>query len=228
MLHSAMKGTNPTVKMIPIIDEEDNIEDEDDSQSPYGFGKNPPYSLYQADNGKWGLINGAGTKLEAVFKRGEKDCFSCVPWEVVTFNPQERFELLAWYDPDEVWFNFTFDNPHYPAEYAEFLWEKSKNDVQQYRDLIYELIPSDNQWLIDEILKEEDLRGKEDEDFDRAIDELLSSYPKLLKPTITNMMIDPVMRNPEIDKDVKIALWLAKVHLDYQILSYFDSFPEEA
>ena len=65
----------------------------------YGFGDNPPYSLYQSDNGMWGLIDGSGNKLEAVFNRGENDCFSCVPWEVVTFDEQDGFELLAWYDP---------------------------------------------------------------------------------------------------------------------------------
>lgn len=225
MIESTLDGTNPTMKMVRIKDSEE--ESSDKELSPYGFGENPPYSLYQAENGKWGLIDGSGNKLAAEFKRGDNDCFSRVPWEVVTFNPQEGFELQAWYDPDEVWFNFTFDNPDYPDEYAGFLWEKSKNDVQHYRDLIYELIPSDNHWLIDIILKEEELGEKEDEDFDRAIDELLSSYPKLLKPAITNMMIDPVMRNPEIEKDVKMALWHAKVALDYDILTYLDYFPEE-
>ena len=225
MIESTLDGTNPTMKMVRILDDKD--ESTAREHRAYGFGENPPYSLYQAEGGKWGLIDGSGNRLPAEFKRGDNDCFSRVPWEVVTFNPEEGFELLSWYDPCEVWFNFTFDNPHYPAEYAEYLWERSKNDVQHYRDLIYELIPSDNHWLIDIILKEEELGEKEDEDFDRAVDELLSKYPKLLKPAITNPMLEPVMRNPEIDKDVKIALWQTKVALDYDILKYFDKIPEE-
>ena len=28
----------------------------------YGSGKNPPYSLYQGEDGKWGLIDGSGVK----------------------------------------------------------------------------------------------------------------------------------------------------------------------
>ncbi len=38
-------------------------------ENRYGFGEHPPYSLYQAENGKWGLIDGTGAKLEAVFDR---------------------------------------------------------------------------------------------------------------------------------------------------------------
>lgn len=65
----------------------------------YGFEENPPYSLYQAENDKWGLIDGSGNKLEAAFTRLDETRFSCVPWEVVTFDEKEGFSLLAWYDP---------------------------------------------------------------------------------------------------------------------------------
>lgn len=193
----------------------------------YGLGNNPPYSLYQGDNGKWGLIDGSGNKLEAAFTRAEKDCFSSSPWEIVTFSPQEGFELLAWYDPSEVWFNFTFDNPHYPTEYARLLWKESKNDIEGYRDVLYELIPNENHLLIDEILLGKELRKMNDDDFCDAIEALLSRYPQILKPSITNPMLDPVMRNPDINEDVKIALWRAKVRLDSYILTYLDDFMEE-
>lgn len=193
----------------------------------YGVGKNPPYSLYQAENGKWGLIDGSGNKLSAEFNRDDKECFSRVPWEVVTFDPQEGFEVVSWYDPSEVWFNFTFDNPHYPAEYTKLLWEKQKKEIEEYSEILYELIPNEDHWLIDEIFRKKELEKMEDEEFDRAMDELLSKSPKLLKSSITNPMLDPVMRNSDVDRDIKIALWRAKVQLDYQILSYFDSFPEE-
>lgn len=69
----------------------------------YGFGENPPYSLYQGSDGKWGLVDGSGQKLDAVFDKGKNDCFSCVPWEVVTFDEKEGFELLSWYDPSDIW-----------------------------------------------------------------------------------------------------------------------------
>lgn len=224
MIESALDGTNSTMKMVRIIDNDDEVSEKE--VSPYGFGENPPYSLYQAENDKWGLIDGSGNKLPAEFKRGDKDCFSREPWEVVTFNPQEGFELLAWYDPCEVWFNFTWEDPAYPTEYAELLWEKQEKEVEEYREILYELISNEDHWLIDELLRDE-YRKKNDEEFDEGIDDLLTRCPKILKPSITNPMLDPVMKNPEIDRDVKIALWRAKVRLDYDILTYLDHFTEE-
>ena len=29
----------------------------------YGFGKNPPYSLYQNEDGRWGLVDGSGNRF---------------------------------------------------------------------------------------------------------------------------------------------------------------------
>ncbi len=104
----------------------------DNAQSKYGFGKNPPYSLYQAPDGKWGLIDGSGQKLAADFKRGNGNCFSCVPWEVVCFDPQEGFELQSWFDPDEVWFNFTFNDKDYPPEFGHYLWERTKETIWEH------------------------------------------------------------------------------------------------
>lgn len=225
MIESTLDGTNPTMKMVRIRDDQD--ESSAQEHSPYGYGENPPYSLYQGDNGKWGLIDGSGKKLEAEFQRDNNDNFSRVPWEVVTFNPDEGFELQAWYDPCEVWFNFTFDNPQYPAEYAGLLWKKQEREIKEYREILYELIPNENHWLIDVILQEKEMEKKEDEDFDDAVNALLSMYPEILKPSVTNHMLEPVMSNSEIDRDVKIALWRAKVSLDHDILTYLDHFTEE-
>lgn len=225
LIESTLDGTNPTMKMIPIRDDDEETSDRE--LSPYGYGENPPYTLYQAENGKWGLIDGSGEKLPAEFKRGDNDCFARVPWEVVVFNPKKGFELQTWYDPCEVWFNFTFNNPEYPAEYAGLLWKKQEKEIKEYRKILYELIPNENHWLIDVLLQEKELEKKEDEDFDDAVDALLSRYPKILKPSVTNHMLEPVMSNSEIDRDVKIALWRAKVTLDHDILTYLDHFKEE-
>ena len=51
------------------------------SASQYGFSEHPPYSLYQAGNGKWELIVGKGAKLEAVFDGIDENRFSKDPWE---------------------------------------------------------------------------------------------------------------------------------------------------
>lgn len=60
---------------------------------------NPPYSLYQNEFGFWGLMDKEGVYLPAVFSR-DGDLFTCVPDEVVTFSPDEGFELQAYCDLD--------------------------------------------------------------------------------------------------------------------------------
>lgn len=194
--------------------------------NPYGTGENPPYSLYQADNGKWGLIDGSGTKLDALFERLDEDRFTQVPWEVVTFDPKEGFELQAWYDPCEVWFNFTWEDSAYPDEFAELLWKKQKNDVTYYRDTLYQLISPDNHWLIDEILNVDNLDRMEGDEFYWHIDAILATHPQLADASVTNPMLDPIMRNDNIDTDIKIALWRAKVRLDSSIRVYKEDYPE--
>ena len=62
-------------------------------KSEYGLGQNPPYSLYMNDSGKWGLVDGNGKRLLAVFDMIDENMFSSVPWEVVTFDEKEGFTL---------------------------------------------------------------------------------------------------------------------------------------
>lgn len=57
----------------------------------------------------------------------------------------------------------------------------------------------------------------DDDEFYWTIDSKLCCNPELAEPAITNPMLDPVMRNEQIDMDVKIALWRAKVSLDHHI-----------
>lgn len=188
--------------------------------NPYGMGENPPYSLYQANDGKWGLIDGAGKHLDAIFDRFDNDTFSQAPWEVVTFDPQEGFELLAWYDPCEVWFNFTWEDAAYPEEFAGLLWQKSENEVGHYKDTLYSLIPAKDHWLIDEILNVDNLDRCDE-------DAKLASHPQLADASVTNPILDPIMRNNQVDNDIKIALWKAKVRLDYHFIRYKDEYPTD-
>lgn len=186
-------------------------------QNRYGYGENPPYSLYQAPDGKWGLIDGSGQKLEAVFKRRNGDCFSCVPWEVVCFDPQEGFELQAWFDADEVWFNFTFNDDDYPDEYGHFLWKGSKISLQDIAEKILTIIPTENHWLLDCMFlaaKEDEM---EDEEFDDMLKQMILQHQELNQPAKLNPLLDPVMRNQELDKEIKRTVWNAKVILDYCI-----------
>lgn len=189
----------------------------DNAQSKYGFGKNPPYSLYQAPDGKWGLIDGFGQKLEADFKRRNGNCFSCVPWEVVCFDPQEGFELQAWFDPDEVWFKFTFNDKDYPPEFGHYLWKRGERTLEEVTDVILSLLAPDSHWLMEGMLlvaKEDDM---EDEEFDEALRNKLSQYPLLKQPSKLNPLLDPIMRNPDVDDEIKHILWRSKVNLDYSI-----------
>lgn len=197
-----------------------------DSSSPYGTGDNPPYSLYQAENGKWGLVNGNGKRLDAIFDRVDEHRFSSAPWEVVTFDPQEGMELLAWWDPCEAWFNFTWEDPAYPEEFAKLLWKTPKHDIGHYKDQLRELIPAKDHWLVEEILNVDNLDQLEDDEYDRHIDAMLTSKPKLQEPSVTNPLLDPVMRSEHIDSDFKIALWSTKVKLDAIIRDFKEEYPD--
>lgn len=186
-----------------------------DKNNKYGLGENPPYQLYQAPTGKWGLIAGDDTKLDADFERLPNDTFSCCPWEVVTFDEQEGFEILAWYDPCEVWFNFTWDNPAYPEKYATYLWQKSSRTLADFPQLA-DYIP--RPYLDAMIINEnEDL-----EDSDEFIQELLDEYPDAGDFAATTTLLVPVMDSNEMPEELKRTLWKSKVSLDYEILNYMN------
>lgn len=179
---------------------------------------NPPYSLYQGDNDKWGLVDKDGTKLPAVFKRLDEDKFQEDTWSVVTFNPDEGFDLLVWCDPCEAWFNFTFDDSRYPAEFAGYLWKKPNKGYQEYENEIRRLIPKEAHWLLDCIKEADSLLGIDDEaESHKAIEQFLANYPQLANAADFNRLLDPVMRNTNDPEDMKIALWQAKVMFDANI-----------
>ena len=189
---------------------------------PYGggVGSRPPYSLYQCEDGKWGLVDGKGKHLPAVFDRYD-DRFSRVPWEVVTFNEQEGFELLVWYDPCEVWFNFTFDDDAYPGRWGKLLWEKIGR-FSDYHRLYIDLLPKESRWIIDAIAMYKTLYRLIDyDDFDREdrecrllISELLNRYPGLNDVAAANSLLAPILDNSDVDQLAKATLWYSKVELD--------------
>ena len=179
---------------------------------------NPPYSLYQGDDGKWGLVDKNGTKLPTVFKRLDEDKFQENPWSVVTFNPDAGFDLLAWYDPCETWFNFTFDDSRYPEEFAGYLWEKPNKGYKEYVCEIRKLMPAESHWLLDCINEADSLLGIDDEtEYHKAIEKFLATYPQLANAADFNHLLDPVMRNNQVSENMKITLWQAKVLLDDNI-----------
>lgn len=195
-----------------------------DMTNKYGFGENPPYSLYKNEDGKWGLVDGTGNRLPAEFDKIDENQFSCAPWETVTFDEKEGFELQGWYDPCEVWFSFTWEDPAYPEEYAEFLWKRSKNGIAEYLQALFSIMPEDGHWLVEAILKNDNRMSKKDDyyEVENLYENLIESHPEVKEATITNKMIDHIMRDKTIDSDIKCALWQAKVALDYSIRDYLE------
>lgn len=179
---------------------------------------NPPYSLYQGDEDKWGLVDKSGTKLPAVFTRIDENRFQENPWSAVTFNPEEGFELLAWSDPCDAWFNFTWDDPRYPAEFAGYLWKKPNKEYQEYEGEIRRLMPVETHWLLDCINEADNLLDINDEtEYYNAIEKFIAHYPQLANAADYNNSLDPVMRDANVSEDIKIALWQAKVLLDANV-----------
>ena len=186
---------------------------------------NPPYELYQGDDGLWGLVDCKGNKLKAVFKRGDNNHFSRVPWEVVSFNPNEGFELDAFYDESEVWFDFTWGDSRYPAEFCKYLWNRLKKPIDEYEAELKALLPADIHWIFDS-LRETDriLDIDDDKECQDAIKDFLNKNPHLRSVSVAdyNCQLDPVMQSKNVDEDVKIALWRAKAELDYNIRFFED------
>ncbi len=191
--------------------------------SIYSSGENPPYSLYKSPEGKWGLIDGTGEQLPALFDRLNEHTFSCVPWEIVTFEEKEGFELQAWYDPDEVWFNFTFGNPDYPEEFAQYLWKRSKKPLNHYKELLLSSLPTDYSWLAKALINNEQLIDTEEFDkHEQWLRILLSTHAEVTDFALTTRIIKPIMRNKEINPDFICALWYGKVSLDYEVREFLD------
>ena len=190
---------------------------------PYGGGidSTPPYSLYQGEDGKWGLVDGKGKHLPAVFDRYDER-FSRVPWEVVTFDEQEGFGLLAWYDPCEVWFNFTFDDDAYPGRWGKLLWAKIGR-FSDFRQSYKELLPQESLCVLDAITMYQALYklidykdwDREEREYQQLARELLKRYPKLNEVADTNLLLAPVLDNPDVDQLAKATLWYSKVELDH-------------
>lgn len=179
---------------------------------------NPPYSLYQGADGLWGLVDKDRTKLPAVFKRLDETRFQDEPWSVMMFNPDEGFELLAWSDPCEAWFNFTFDDPRYPVEFARYLWKKPYKEYQEYEGEIRILMPEEIHWLLDCINEAGKILDIDDEtEYHNAIEEFLCTYPQLANAADYNNCLDSVMRNADVSEYMKIVLWQAKVSLDANV-----------
>lgn len=184
----------------------------------YGYGRKPPFSLYENADGKWGLIDGDDNKLAAVFDRLDEYSFSCAPWEIVTFDEEEGFALQAWYDPDEVWFNFTFDNPDYPEKFNRYLWKKPEKPLSYYADILYSLLPDYQHWFAQAMIEKEYLSDNYDEEEDdRWMQTLLIAHPEVTDFAMTTRIIEPILHDKEDDPDFLCALWRGKVGLDYEL-----------
>lgn len=197
-----------------------------DTRSMYGLGSNPPYSLYRNEEGKWGLVDGSGMRLPACFETKDEKTFSRVPWEVVMFDEKDGFSVIAWYDPSEVWFNFTFDNPAYPEKYEHYLWEKEDNRIKEFADILYRLIPESDHWLVEDLLQAREVYALDDEEHYDHIDSMIIEHPEVEDPSKTTAILEPVMGNEEVDDAVKKALWTEKVSLDSMIKVFKEEFPD--
>lgn len=51
---------------------------------------------------------------------------------------------------------------------------------------------------------------------------MLEKPPELKDASITNQLIDCVMKNEEIEEDIKLFLWYEKINPDYEVLNYFE------
>lgn len=126
----------------------------------------------------------------------------------------------------EVWYKFTIENPAYPTEFEKYLQEKSRKSIEEYAETLYSLFPIEDHWLIENIVRADELYMMEDEDFYWAIDAIVYSDPVMEDAEATNRLLISLMNDENIDRDLKIALWRAKVSLDLSIKIYREDYPD--
>lgn len=142
-----------------------------------------------------------------------------MPWEVVSFNSNEGFEIIAWYDPSEVWFSFTFRNPVYPAEFGGYLWMRSQNTLEHYQHLLYSHLDVETHWLAEALIKSDSSSWNDPAaNYDLWLRALLSSQPKIRDYALTTKFMEPLIRENGMNHDFCCALWQAKVSLDRDLL----------
>lgn len=185
--------------------------------NPYGYDNPGPFTLYRASNGKWGLVDANGVHLPAEFDRAG-DRFSRSFNEIVTFDPAEGFELLAWFDPSEAWYNFTFDNPDYPEEYVDYIFHPRKYGVPAERALHIPLLrrcTSVPRWLLHCL--EIGCTPSFNEIDSHLPAQMAEKHPELLNFAQTNALLRSTLASADVPDQLKATLWIAKVHLDYEI-----------
>lgn len=126
----------------------------------------------------------------------------------------------------EVWYDFTLNHPAYPKEFEKYLQEKSIKSIEEYADTLYSLFPIENHWLIENIVRADELYMMEDEDFYWAIDAIVYTDPVMEDVEATNLLLIPLMNDESVDGDLKCALWRAKVSLDLSIKIYREDYPD--
>ena len=190
---------------------------------------NPPYTLYQSPDGKWGLRDKDGVKLPAEFQRTDDDIFSRVPWESVVFSEKEGFEFLSWYDPWEIWFSFTFNNPDYhPEKWGTLLWKNERGVIDDYRTVYLDNLSEKDAWLIhvlsDYSRKIKEIEESDCDDDDTIVGEMMQKflylYPELNRFADLNELLAPILDNPNVPEDAKVVLWCGKVSLDSELRYY--------
>lgn len=178
----------------------------------YGAAENPPYSLYQAENGLWGLIDKDGNKLEAAFKRGNNDHFSCTPYEVVTFDEEEGFTLLVWGEP---WWDTTFSLAEFPMEFNQYLvprfesHEFTEGDKNRINDVLATAELTDLQRQItEELISYIELEELDDDEWDVAEENWFSEHPKIDMQVRVDTLAE-MLRTFGFDEKTKESIWFA-------------------
>ena len=130
------------------------------------------------------------------------------------------------YKPRSPWYDFTFDNPAYPKEFEEYLQKKPMKSIEEYAETLYSLMPVEKHWLVENIVRADELYNMDDDDFYWAIDATVYSDPVMEDFAATNRMLTSLMTDERVSSDLKCALWRAKVSLDLSIKIYREDFPD--
>lgn len=171
-----------------------------------------PFSLYQDENGLWGLVDSTGQKLAAKLERKGENLYlrDDTFW---LFDAQSGFYPIG--DKDEV---YAALNPAYLPEYIKYVIYRYKYEVPEWPEdcvPILEKCPGLPKWLRDCLIESCDPDFAEDEARKK---QMIKDNRILIDIEASTDPIYDVLMSPDVSEQVKATLWNVKLKLDYELL----------
>lgn len=193
---------------------------------------NPPYSLFQGEDDKWGTKDKDGKVYdEPIYLRssvpGSENFFTdSHGLEVVEFDENEGMSLVVW--ASEPWYDLAWSVANYPKEYDDLLWRNIQNkrdlgkvDIKSIVNVTSKVSLSEEELSLLDLVRKylEYEEAIEDNSIDiveeRAIENRVlnhSLYSKTADERVNILL--PLMKNENLTEEDKSTLWYTLFELN--------------